>query len=125
MGAGPRGDGMEFDVQGAAGSREAVALVVGGSSGVGLATARRLLAQGVRSLAIAARSVERGEAAAADLSAAGADARFFACDANDPAAALELVATVTEAFGGIDMLVVGSDEARGGKRCGSTVRFWG
>src|SRR3546814_20539673 len=27
-------------------------------------------------------------------------------DLNDPAAALELVATVTEAFGGIDMLVV-------------------
>lgn len=97
---------MILDVLHTERSRDKVALVVGGSSGVGLATAHRLLAQGVTSLAIAARSAERGEAAAASLSAAGADARFFACDANDPVAAPELVAAVTEVFGTIDILVV-------------------
>jgi 2-hydroxycyclohexanecarboxyl-CoA dehydrogenase len=89
----------------AAGIRK-TALIVGGTSGVGLAAARLLLGQGVTALALAARSAERGEAAAAELVAAGADARFFACDANDPAAAKALVRDVEAAFGRIDILVV-------------------
>lgn len=87
------------------------ALIVGGSSGVGLATAHRLVSQGITNIAIAARSPERGEAAAASLSSAGVDARFFACDANDPAAAVALVAAVEGAFGSIDLLVVSTAAA--------------
>ncbi len=87
------------------------ALIVGGSSGVGLATARRLVAQGVTRIAIAARSVERGETAAASLSSDSVDARFFACDANDPAEAVRLVAAVEAAFGAIDLLVVSTAAA--------------
>lgn len=83
-----------------------VALIVGGTSGVGLAAARMLAGQGVTGLALAARSVARGEAAAAELAATGADARFFACDANDPAAAERLVRDVEAAFGRIDLLIV-------------------
>lgn len=87
------------------------ALIVGGSSGVGLATARRLAAQGVTRIAIAARSIERGEAAAASLSSGTVDARFFACDANDPAEAVRLVGEVEAAFGSIDLLVVSTAAA--------------
>lgn len=87
------------------------ALVVGGSSGVGLATARRLAAQGVTKIAIAARSVERGEAAAASLASDGVQSRFFACDANDPSSAVQLVAAVEKAYGTVDLLVVSTAAA--------------
>lgn len=99
------------DGTGELGTCARTALIVGGSSGVGLATAHRLAAQGIANIAIAARSTERGEAAAADLAAKGVDARFFACDANDPAAAVGLAAAVEAAFGGIDLLVVSTAAA--------------
>lgn len=92
-------------------ARAGTALIVGGSSGVGLATAHRLVSQGVRNIAIAARSADRGAAAAASVSSASVDARFFACDANDPAAAVELVAAVEAAFGTIDLLIVSTAAA--------------
>jgi len=88
------------------GARDRAALIVGGTSGVGLAAARLLLGQGVRKLALAARSADRGEAAATELRGKGADARFYACDANDPAEALKLVADVEADLGGIDILIV-------------------
>ena len=82
------------------------ALIVGGSSGVGLATAYRLLASGVRHIGIAARGADRGEAAAAALCERGAVARFFQCDANDPRSAASLVENAEIEFGRIDILVV-------------------
>jgi len=87
------------------------ALIVGGSSGVGLAAARRLAAQGVTRIAIAARSVERGEAAASGLASNTVDARFFPCDANNPVEAMRLVEAVEAAFGAIDILVVSTAAA--------------
>lgn len=83
-----------------------VALLVGGSSGVGLATARHLAAAGITHIALAARGIERGEQAAAALSTGGVDARFFEVDANSPASAAALVEQVETAFGTIDILVV-------------------
>ncbi|MDR6834119.1 MULTISPECIES: SDR family oxidoreductase [unclassified Sphingopyxis] len=92
-------------------SADRVALIVGGSSGVGLATAHRLASQGVTKIAIAARSVDRGVAAAASVSSATVEARFFPCDANDAAAAADLVAAVEAAFGSVDLLVVSTAAA--------------
>lgn len=92
-------------------NRPSTALIVGGSSGVGLATAHRLVSQGITNIAIAARSVERGAAAAASLSSAYVDARFFVCDANNPNAAVALVAAVEATFGAIDVLVVSTAAA--------------
>ena len=60
-----------MDIEGSA------ALVVGGASGLGEATARRLSRQGAE-LTLADINVEKGEALAAEL-----DARFAACDVRD------------------------------------------
>ncbi|PWJ46855.1 NAD(P)-dependent dehydrogenase, short-chain alcohol dehydrogenase family [Quadrisphaera granulorum] len=82
-------------------------LVVGGSSGIGLATAVRLLAHG-DSVHIAGRSPQRlGAATAAHL-----DLKPHVLDAGDPAA----VAAVLEEVGPIDRLVVTLSGSKGAGR---------
>ncbi len=72
---------------------DATYLVTGGLSGVGLATAEWLVAQGARSLALLGRrgdTTEEAQAGLARMRAAGASPRAFAVDVSD-AAALEAV----------------------------------
>ena len=76
-----------------------VALITGGSSGIGLAIARMLREAGF-ALTLASRRRERVEAAAEEL---GAHAVAF--DAADAAACERLVAEHRERFGRLDMLV--------------------
>ncbi|MBL6459328.1 SDR family NAD(P)-dependent oxidoreductase [Belnapia sp. T6] len=64
-------------------------LVVGGTAGFGLATARWLADQGARHLVLLSRqggAVPGAEAILRDLAARGASATLVACDATDPAA---------------------------------------
>jgi NAD(P)-dependent dehydrogenase (short-subunit alcohol dehydrogenase family) len=79
--------------------RDKVCVVTGASSGIGLATARRLAAEDARVLMVA-RDAERLEPLAADL-----DADFVAADVTDPEADERIVATCAEQMGGIDVLV--------------------
>ena len=62
--------------------KNSVALVTGGASGLGLATARRLIAGGAR-VVLADRNVEQGAAAASEL---GDAARFAEVDVTSEAA---------------------------------------
>ena len=75
------------------------ALVTGGSSGIGLAIARMLRDEGYE-LTLAARKIERLEAAAAELDAASA-----AVDVRGEEACTALVAGHVERCGGLDVLV--------------------
>lgn len=77
------------------------ALVVGGSAGIGLATARRFLAEGAR-VVIAGRNPARGAEA---LAALGPGAVFHAADAGDPAQCAALVEAALAEMGGIDVLM--------------------
>lgn len=80
---------------------ESGALIVGGTAGVGLETARQLSSAGVRRIIVVGRNRERGEAAAAEVKGAS----FRACDANDPAQCAALAQTVEAESGPIDILV--------------------
>jgi len=73
--------------------------VTGGSSGIGLAIGRMLREDGF-ALTLAARNVERLEAAAAEL-----DAASLAVDVRDEEACAGLVAAHVERHGGLDVLV--------------------
>jgi NAD(P)-dependent dehydrogenase (short-subunit alcohol dehydrogenase family) len=73
-------------------------LVTGANKGLGLETARRLLAEG-HDVWMATRDPERGAAAAGELGA-----RFVALDVNDEASVAAAVRTVGAA-GGLDVLV--------------------
>lgn len=85
----------------------AVVLIVGGTSGVGLASALKFAEAGVRRIAIVGRDAGRGERAQAQVAAACADAEvlFIAGDANRAADALRICAAVVARFGTIDILL--------------------
>ncbi len=80
-----------------------VAVVTGAARGIGAATARHLAVLGA-SVAVTDRDGAGAEAVAADLTASGHPAVGLACDVADPGAIASMVATVTERFGGVDLL---------------------
>ncbi|MBV9958807.1 MAG: SDR family NAD(P)-dependent oxidoreductase [Acidobacteria bacterium] len=88
----------EFDFKGK------TALITGGSRGLGLVLAREAARQGAR-VAICARDAEELERARADLKARGASVLAVPCDVTQRVQVNELVESVRERFGGIDVLI--------------------
>jgi NAD(P)-dependent dehydrogenase (short-subunit alcohol dehydrogenase family) len=91
-----------------------VALVTGGSEGLGRAIATGLVAEGAR-VAIVARRAEVLEATAADIRARtpGADVLAIAADVSDPDAPAHVVDSVVDRFGQLDILVNNAGTASG------------
>jgi NAD(P)-dependent dehydrogenase (short-subunit alcohol dehydrogenase family) len=84
--------------------RGAVALITGGSRGLGLALSRELAQQGCR-LAICARDESELEAARIDLQQFGTEVLATPCDVSDQAQVAAMVEAVTRHYGRIDILV--------------------
>jgi NAD(P)-dependent dehydrogenase (short-subunit alcohol dehydrogenase family) len=79
-----------------------VAIITGGSTGIGLATARLFAAEGARVL-LASRNRERGEAAAAELGGSGT-ALFVETDVRRASDARRMVEAAAGAWGRLDIL---------------------
>ncbi|MGK5637133.1 SDR family NAD(P)-dependent oxidoreductase [Streptomyces sp. URMC 126] len=82
-----------------------VALVTGGSRGIGAATARMLAEAGADVAVSYAASSGRAEAVVEELTALGVRAAAYRADQADPAQVARLVTTVAEDFGRLDVLV--------------------
>lgn len=81
-----------------------VALVTGGSRGLGLQIAESLGEAGAKVM-LTSRKAADLEEAAAELAAKGIDARWVAADASDPAQVQGVVAETLQRLGPIDILV--------------------
>ena len=81
-------------------------LVLGGTSEIGLATARRLVRDRTRRVVLAVRDPAGAEAAAGELRALGAEVELVAFDALDFASHPGFVADVFDRFGDIDAVLV-------------------
>lgn len=81
-----------------------VALVTGGSRGVGAAIGRRLASEGVYVM-LAARSREAGDAVVADIRSNGGQAEFRVLDVTDENQWLDFTALIEESRGGLHALI--------------------
>ena len=81
-----------------------VAVVTGGSRGIGLAISRKFLAAGMR-VAVLSRSENTSGVVARDLSSIQSKALGMQCDVTQSESLSQAIATVAEHFGAIDVLV--------------------
>jgi NAD(P)-dependent dehydrogenase (short-subunit alcohol dehydrogenase family) len=91
-----------------------VALVTGGSRGIGAATARALADEGANVAISYVASPEKAEAVVAELETKGISAHAFKADQASPADVEQLVADVAKHFGRLDILVNNAGVAVGG-----------
>jgi NAD(P)-dependent dehydrogenase (short-subunit alcohol dehydrogenase family) len=80
--------------------KDKIAFITGGTSGIGLATARVFVNEGAR-VAVTGRNRERLDAVIADL---GKDAIGFVADVDHDGAMADALASAAEAFGGLHIL---------------------
>jgi NAD(P)-dependent dehydrogenase (short-subunit alcohol dehydrogenase family) len=85
--------------------KESSALIVGGTAGIGLASARALAAAGVPRIVIVGRNAERGQLAAKSIAELGVDAHFVTGDATDANTAATVAAEADQILSGIDILM--------------------
>ena len=98
-----------------------VAVITGGSQGLGEATARLMASRGAAGIVVTGRNVERGEAVAADLAC---EARFVAADLAEAGAAESILAATDDAFGRVDTVVNAAALTVRGSVWDTTAELW-
>jgi meso-butanediol dehydrogenase / (S,S)-butanediol dehydrogenase / diacetyl reductase len=99
------------------------ALITGGGTGIGAATALELARRGY-AVAVSGRRPEPLRDVAAEVAAAGGQAIAVAGDTADPADAERVVAAAVEAFGGLDLTVPNAGISRSGSVLTQTPEGW-
>lgn len=101
-----------------------VALITGGSQGLGYATASLLKQKGARGLMLVGRDVAKGEAAAGSLTGDGCRVDFVSVDLSDPDGPAAAVAAADEAFGTLHATVNCAAATFRGSVWDSTADMW-
>lgn len=81
-----------------------VAIVTGGSSGIGQEVATRLVQEGAK-VVITGRDLDKLKAAAEQIDSTGQYIAYCAADIAEPNTAQQLINFTTEKFGGVDILI--------------------
>jgi len=86
-------------------NRATIAIITGGTQGLGLAIAKRLAREGARGIILSGRSLDKGEDAAASVNSMGTECFFVKADVSVPEDCYHLVAAALERFGSVNGLV--------------------
>jgi decaprenylphospho-beta-D-erythro-pentofuranosid-2-ulose 2-reductase len=81
-------------------------VLLGGTSEIGLAIVRQLLSPATKTVVLACRNIQEGQRAAAGLRHEAMTAEVVAFEATEPSTHVELVRSVAEQFGDIDIAIV-------------------
>ena len=100
-----------------------IALVTGGASGIGAATARTLAAEGCRVI-VADINVAGAQTVAAEIEISGGHARAMALDVRDRSAIDHCVADIAAREKRIDVLVTAAGIIKSGALAASTMEDW-
>jgi NAD(P)-dependent dehydrogenase (short-subunit alcohol dehydrogenase family) len=100
-----------------------VALITGGASGIGLATASKFAELGA-AVAILDRDSRAAKQAASELQSQGHRSAAYECDVADQSHVDRAVASVLGVFGGIDVLVSNAGIQRYGDVLGTSELLW-
>ncbi len=84
--------------------KDKVAIVAGGSSGIGEAVARGLAAEGARVAVVASSRLEKAASVADSIVAAGGEASAYVANVREAAECKRLSEAVEERWGGVDLL---------------------
>ena len=105
-------------------NRETIAVITGGTQGLGLAIAKRLAQEGARGIVISGRNAEKGEGAAENLRTGGTDCLFVKADVSTVNDCYRLVETALKHFGSVNGLVNCAGTADRGTLLGTTLELW-
>jgi len=82
-----------------------VAVITGGTQGLGLAVARRLAAEGAQAVVICGRSAGKGSSAQAELQKLGVQCRYVQADVALPEDCYRVVDAALESYGRVNVLI--------------------
>jgi len=93
-----------------------VAIIVGGSKGIGMGIARDLAEEGARVVIVCSRTIDEAQKIAADINRKHGNERAIAvqADATSEEAVKRMVEKTVEVFGGVDILVYSAGVVRSG-----------
>ncbi len=100
------------------------AVITGGTQGLGLAVARRLIAEGAEKIAICGRTAAKGESAVAELTELGAEVLYVQADLEKPEDATRSVTAAIDEFGTVNALVNCAGLTGRGGLLDTTVEMW-
>ena len=105
-------------------NRTTIAIITGGTQGLGLAIAKRLALEGARGIAISGRNPDKGESAAKSIRALGTDCLFVQADVSIADDCFRLVNAALEHFGTVNGLVNCAAASDRGTLLDTSLELW-
>ena len=105
-------------------NRSTIAVITGGTQGLGLAVAKRLSLEGSPGIVISGRDAERGERAAKEVQAMGTKCRFVTADVSKPDDCFRLIDTALKHFGSVNGLVNSAAATDRGTLLDTSLETW-